>query len=175
MSASGWKQALADLKEELAQIHDDSKRITRQLERSTKDAECCKIEFLQGYLDEQCRAVARQRGWQSVVRDKRILGPSLAVSAAAAILGGLVTKDKYAAMNAGLSTLNSTLRRLGSTRWAVSLGSNMVVTAWDAIPPNGKWVTLESLKLALQCLKAEASQGKELGTLDDVINLAQVR
>lgn len=50
MSADRSKQALADLKEELSWIQDNSRTIAGQLEWLTKEAESSEIDFLQGSL-----------------------------------------------------------------------------------------------------------------------------
>jgi hypothetical protein len=91
------------------------------------------------------------------------------VAAGGFILGGLIAKDKYDALNAGMSGFDGVLQGFGETKWAVSLQKELVVVPYDAITTKGTWVTLESLIAAIHDLKTEALQGKQLGTLDNVI------
>jgi hypothetical protein len=85
------------------------------------------------------------------------------------IIGGLLTQDKWAALNSGLSGLDGALQGFGRARWVVSLGKRIVVTASEGTPLEGKWLAWESLKLALEELRNKALFGEALGNLDDVL------
>ena len=173
MSDNRWTQTITDLKKELACIESSSQGIGRRFEIIQREAESLKIEFLRYSLEKQRKAVASQRGFALLIRDRKKIGTGLAVTAGGLILGGLIAKDKYAALNAGLSGFNGVLQGFGETRWAVSLQKELVIVPYDAIPAKGTWVTLESLIAAIYDLKMEALQGKRLGTLDNIIQRLQ--
>jgi hypothetical protein len=173
MSDNKWAQTIADLKKGLACIENSSECIGRRFEVLQLEAESLKMDFLKYSLEKQREAVARPRGFTLLIRDRKKIGASLAVTAAESILGGLIAKDKYAALSAGLSGFNGVLQGFGETRWAVSLDKKLVIVPYNAIPAKGTWVTLESLIAAIQDLKTEALQGKRLGTLDNIIQRLQ--
>jgi hypothetical protein len=166
-------QTIADLKEELAFIESSSQQVGKHFEILQREAESLKIEFLKYSLEKQRKAAARQRGFALLIRDRKKIGAGLAVAVGGSILGGLMGKDNYAALNAGLSGFDGVLQGFGQTRWAVSLQKELVIVPYDAIPAKGAWVTLESLIAAIDALKTEALQGKQLGTLDNIIQTLQ--
>jgi hypothetical protein len=171
MSDSKWAQTIADLKRELACIESSSQGATKCFEILQREAEFLKVEFLKYSLEEQRKAVARQRGFASLIRDKDMkkMGISVAVAAVASIIGGLTSKDKWVALNEGRLGLKGTLQGFGETMCVVSLQNKLVVVPYDTIPWKGTWVTLDSLIAAIHELKREVLQGKRLGTLDDII------
>jgi len=173
MSDNRWTQTIDDLKKELTWIENSSHGIGSRFEILQREAESLKIEFLKYSLEKQREAVACQRGFNLLIRDRKKIGTGLAVAAGGLILGGLIAKDKYAALNAGLSGFNGVLQGFGETRWAVSLQKELVILPCNAIPAKGTWVTLESLIAAIHDLKTEALQGKRLGTLDNIIQRLQ--
>lgn len=169
MSGNKWAKAVADLKDELAYIEGACEGISRRIEILRLETEPLKMEFLKHSLEKRREDVARQRGFTLVTRDKKKIGASLAMTAANSILGGVIARDKYAALGAGLSGFNGMMQAFGETRWAVSLDKRLVMAPYNAIPAKGTWVTLESLIAAIDKLKMEALQGKRLGTLDNII------
>jgi hypothetical protein len=171
MSDNNWAQTIADLKKELTSIEDNSRNMARRFEVLERQAESLKMEFLKHSLEKQREAIARQRGFALLIRDRKKIATGLAVTAGLSILGAVVGKDKDAALNAGLSGLNGLLQGLGETEWAVSLDKELVIVPYKAIPARGTWVTLESLIAAIDELKREALQGRRLGTLDNVIQM----
>jgi hypothetical protein len=173
MSDSKWAKIVADFKRELAYVESSSQDVGRRYEILQREAESLKLEFLEHSPEKQRKAIARQRGLALLIRDRRKVGAGLAVTAGASILAGLITKDKDAALNAGLSGLYGVLQEFGETRWAVSLQNELTILPYDAIPAKGSWVTFESLIAAIRDLKTEALQGKRLGTLDNVIQRLQ--
>ncbi len=160
------------MKKELAYIESSSQGVGRRFEILQREAESLKIEFPKYSLEKQRRAVARERGFALLIRGRKKIGTGLAVTAGGLILGGLIAKDKYA-LNAGLSGFNGVLQGFGETRWAVSLQKELVIVPYNAIPAKGTWVTLESLIAAIHDLKTETLQGKQLGTLDNIIQRLQ--
>ena len=173
MSENKWVKTIADLKRELACVESSSRDVSKRFENLQRQTEFLKIEFLKYSLEKQRTAVACQRGFTFLTKDRKKVETSLAVTVGAFILGGLLAKDKDAALNAGLSGLNGVLQGFGETRWAVSLNKDLVFLPHNAIPAKGTWVTFESLITAIDALKTEALQGKRLGTLDKIIQRLQ--
>lgn len=173
MSDNKWARIIARLQKELAYIESSSRGVSRRFEILQRQAEFLKIEFLKYSLEKQRTALARQRGFAFLIKDRKKIGTSLVVTASAFIFGGLIAKDRDAALSAGLSGFNGVLQGFGETRWAVSLNKDLVILPHNAIPAKGTWVTFESLITAIDGLKMEALQGKRLGTLDNIIQRLQ--
>jgi hypothetical protein len=173
MSDNKWAETIVDLKKELGYVESSSQGVGRRYEILQREAESLKVEFLEYSLEKQRKAVARQRGLALLIRDRKKIGAGLAVTASASILGGLIAKDKDAALNAGLSGFNGLLQGFGETRWAVSLQEELVIVPYNAIPAKGTWVTFESWIAATHGLKTEALQEKRLGTFDNIIQRLQ--
>jgi hypothetical protein len=175
MLDSKWEQTIADLKRDLARIESSSRGVALRLEILQREAEPLKIEFLKYSLEEGRKAVARQRGLSSIIRDRDTekMGMSAAVAAVASIIGGLASKDKWVALNDGWVGLNSALEGFGETTWAVSLDKGLSMAPYDAIPAKGTWVTLESLIAAIDKFKMEAVRGKRVGTYGNIIQRLQ--
>ena len=173
MSSNDWEQTLDELKQEIASIKGRAGTFSMKFEEICRQAESFKIAFLNHRLEAQRRSLARTRGYTSIMRDRKRLGASLGAAAAGLIFGGIITRDKFAAVNAGLSSFDATLQGLGETAWAVSLGKDLRVVPKDNVTSGKTWVTWESLKSALAQLEREASQGVELGSLDSIISRLQ--
>ena len=173
MSDNRWARTIAGLKKELGSIESSSRGVSKRFENLQRQAELLKIESLEYSLEKQRRALVRQRGFALLIKDTKKIRTSLAVTAAVSIFGGLITRNKYATLDAGLSCFNGALQRFGETRWAVSLEKELVIVPDDAIPAKGLWVTFDSLITAIDDFKTEALQGKELGTLDTIIQSFQ--
>ncbi len=169
MSVSRWAQTLANVKEELALMETTARGIGKRSHALQREAEYLKIEFLKQSLEEQRKAAARSRGMGLIARDNRKIGIGLALAVGGAIFGGLRSKNKYTAMNDGLSGLEGMVQELGKADWAVALGKELIVAPRDALPSKAAWVTFESLMTAIEDMKGEALQGKPLGSLGDVI------
>jgi hypothetical protein len=169
MSDNNWAQSIADLRKELTSIEDSSRNMARRFQILERQAESLKTEFLKYSLEKQREAIARQRGFALLIRDRKKIATGLAVTAGFSILGAAISEDKDGALNAGLSGFNGLLQGLGETEWAVSLDKEPVIVPYNAVPAGGTWVTLGSLISAIDELKTEALQGRRLGTLDNVI------
>ena len=169
MSRNDWEQTLDELKQDIAAIKGRAGALSMKFEEVLRQAELLKVAFLNHILEEQIMSVARTRGYTSIMRDKKRLGASLGAAAAGLILGGIITKDKFAAASAGLSSFDAVLQGFGETACAVSLGKDLRVIPIDNVTSGKTWVTWESLKTALACLESEASQGVKLGNLDSII------
>ena len=173
MSSNDWEQTLDELKQEIASIKGRAGTFSTKFEEICRQAESFKIAFLNHRLEAQRRSLARTRGYTSIRIDRKRLRASLGAAAAGLIFGGIITRDKFAAVSAGLSSFDATLQRLGETAWAVSLGKDLRVVPKDNVTSGKTWVTWESLKSALAQLEREASQGVELGSLDSIISRLQ--
>lgn len=169
MSESKVTKTIAILRKELVSIESDSHSIVRSFEMLRREAEYLKMYLIIYCLEEQRKSIALQRGLATVFRDKRRLGASLAVAVGSLVLGGLMTRDKYNAINAGLTGFNGVVQGFGETRWAVSLQNKLIVTPCDAIWEKGTWVAFESSIAAIHDIKKEVLQGKRLLTVDNII------
>jgi len=173
MSDNKWAGTIADLQKELGSIESGSRGVSKRFENLRRQAEFLKIEFLKYSLENQRTAAMRQRGFIFLIKDKKKVQTGLAVAVGSFILGGLLSKDKDAALTAGLSGFDGLLQGFGETRWAVSLQKELVVVPDNTIPAGGIWVTFDSLFAAIDDLKTEALQGKRLGTFDNIIQKLQ--
>jgi hypothetical protein len=175
MSVNDWEQTLARSKQEITSIESGAGLFSTKFEELRRQTEAFKIISLNHQLEEHRRFLARARGYASVTRDRRQLGASLGVAAAGLILAAIVTRDKFIAAKAGLSSFDAAVDGFGDTAWAVSLGKDLTVRPRDNITSGKIWVTWESLKRALAQLQMEASQGVALGGLDDIISTLRTR
>ena len=173
MSANDWGKLLNDLRQDLALIKNKAQMVSLRFEGLRKEAESLKITVLPHQLEEQRKPLAWRRGFTSIARDEKRLRASFGVATVASILAWIMTKDKFAALNAGLSGFDGVVEGLGETNWAVCLGRNLAVAPRANITPEGFWVTWESLKAALAELEREASGGDQLGSLDNIITKLQ--
>jgi hypothetical protein len=131
--------------------------------------ESLKIDIIKNCLEEQRRSGARQRGFPLLAKDKQTMQIGLAVGIGSAIWGGLLNKDAFSALNAGIAGFDGLVRGLGETRWYVSLANKIVVAPEDRIRPRVNWVTWGSITAALEKLKREALSGESLGNFDSVL------
>lgn len=91
------------------------------------ELEVSKIEFLKRNIEEMIKSLAFERGFVSLTRDGSKLRSSLVTAAGGFILGILITKDKFAALNAGISSFDGMLQGFGESKWVVSLGEKISV------------------------------------------------
>jgi len=170
MAGNGIEKTLIDFGQELTLIKSRAKEILNRFEVLQREAEFLKMESLERYLEEQRKGVARTRGFTVLFKDKRKVRDSLLVAAGSFILGGLISKDKFVALYAGMSGFDGVLQGLGETRWFVSLGKKILVAAEDSLPSKRTWFTWESLMAAIEELKQRASHGERLGSLGNIID-----
>ena len=86
MSYDKCAQTIADLKEELAFIESNSQQVGIHFEILQQEAESLKMEFLKYSLEKQRKAVARQRGFALLIRDRKKIGTGLAVAVGGSII-----------------------------------------------------------------------------------------
>ena len=164
------KQTLPEMRQELTLIERGAKKVSLQLQALVRETESSKVELLQKLLEQKIKSEARLRGAVLVRKDTRLLQSSILVTAGGFILGGLLTKDGWGALNFGLAGLDGALQGSGRAKWVVLLGKRIVVAASESNPLEGKWLAWDSLKLAMDELRNKAQLGEALGTLDDVLS-----
>lgn len=170
MVGNGIDKTLADFGQELTLIENRAKEISNRFEALQRQAEFLKMESLERYLEEQRKDVARSRGFRTLTNDKRKMRDSFLVTAGSFILGGLISKDKFVALNAGMSGFDGFLQGLGEARWFVSLGKKILVTQGDNLPSERTWFAWENLTAAIEELKRRVLHGERLGSLDNIID-----
>jgi len=170
MIGNGAGKTLTDFGEKLSLIERRAKEILTRFEVLQSEAEFLKLEYLRRYLEEQKKDAARSRGFRTLVEDKRKVRDGLLVTVGSLILGGLISKDKFVALNAGMSGFDGFLQGLGEARWFVSLGKKILVTPGDNLPSERTWFAWENLMAAIEELKRRAIQGERLGNLDNIID-----
>ncbi len=169
MKATNWENALEDLRHRLDLIQSRAQEDSVRFEGLREQIESSKIQFLVYQLDTRRKFLARVRGTAYLSKPKKSLR-LLGVSTAASILIGMITKDRIAATNVGIGSLDGALLRLGETEWAVCLGKHLAVASQDHITRGDVWVTWDSLKMALRELEERAKSGAPLGSLDNIIS-----
>lgn len=163
------QNALIQMRQKLGGIEFRAKRLSDEFTHFQKEAEALKVEILQSLLEKQIEFEARRRGVELVINDRNRLRTSALVTAGGFILGELLTQDKWAALNTGLSSLDVSLKGFGSATWKVLLGKRILVASSDNTPQDENWLPRERLKLAMDRVKKKALRGETLGNLDDVL------
>jgi len=117
---------------------------------------------IQNYLEEQKKSAARDRGITSLIKDRRRVRDSLLVAAGSFILGGLLTRDKFGALSAGMSGFDGMVQGLGESKWCVLLGKRILVVPEETISSQVTWITLASFYKTMEELKKRALSGEKL-------------
>ncbi|TET62191.1 hypothetical protein E3J49_08660 [Candidatus Bathyarchaeota archaeon] len=60
---------------------------------------------------------------------------SLLVAAGSFIFGGLLTRDKFGALTAGMSGFDGMVQGFGESKWRVLLGKRILVVSEETISP----------------------------------------
>jgi hypothetical protein len=170
MLSNEHKETLAKMRQELTLIETRAKKISQHFQKLTREVESLKVESLQKLLAKKIKSEARRRGVASVIRDRKRFESGALSAVGNFIIGGLLTQDKWTAVNSGLSGLDGALQGFGRARWVVLLGKSIVVAASENNQLEGKWLAWDSLKLAMEELRKKAQLGEALGTLDDVLS-----
>ena len=170
MLSNEHKETLAKMRQKLTLIETRAKKISQHFQQLTREVESLKVESLQKLLAKKIKSEARRRGIASVIRDRKRFESGALSAVGNFIIGGLLTQDKWAAVNSGLSGLDGALQGFGRARWVVLLGKSIVVAASENNQLEGKWLAWDSLKLAMEELRKKAQLGEALGTLDDVLS-----
>ena len=117
MTNNGWEDIMANLSQELNLIEVKAKTLSANLEILCRESECLKLEYLQQALEEHVMSEARARGISLIMRDKKQLRNSLLMAAGSFVFGGLVTKDKWRALTAGMSGFDSMVQGFGERKY----------------------------------------------------------
>jgi hypothetical protein len=124
---------------------------------------------LQNDIEEQRKSTARDRGISYLIKDRKRVRDSLFFAGIGFILGGLLTRDKYGAVTAGMSGFDGMVQGYGESKWCVILGKKISTVPEEMISPQVTWITLASFYKMMGELKKRALAGKKLGNLDDII------
>jgi len=161
---------LEHLRQELDLTEVKAREIHSRFEVLCRETESIKVDALQNYLEEQKKSAARDIGISSLIKDRKRVRDSLIVAAGSFILGGLLTKDKFEALTAGMSGFDGMVQGLGESKWYILLGKTISIVPEEKIPPQATWISLDSLYRELEELKERALAGEKLGNLDDIIS-----
>jgi len=164
---------LKHLRQELASTEAEAKEIGSHFAVLRRETESMKIDALHNYLEKQRTFTARNRGTASLIKDSKRVRDSLLVAASSFILGGLLTRDKFNALTAGISGFDGVVQGFGGSKWRVLLGKRISVVPEETISSQftrTTWVTLDSFYKTMEELKKRALAGEKLGSLDDIIS-----
>ena len=164
---------LKHLRKDVSSVETKAMEVSSRFEALSREMESTKIDILQSYVEEQKRSTARDRGIGALIKDRRKMRNSLLLAAGSAILGGLLTRDKFEALTAGMSGFDGMVQGFGESKWRVLLGKRILVTPEETISSRfteTTWVTLDSFHKTMEELKKRALSGEKLGSLDDVIS-----
>ena len=95
---------------------------------------------------------------------------SLLITVGSFILGGLLTRDKFGALSAGMSGFDGVVQGVGASKWYVLLGKKITVVPEEMIFPQATGIAFDSFCRMLEELKRRAFAGEKLGNLDDVVS-----
>ena len=170
MSKYTLNGTLEHLRQELTLNEAKASEIGNRFEILCRETESIKVDALQNYLEEQRKSVARDRGIASLIKDRKRVRDSVLVAAGSFVLGGLLTRDKFGAITAGISGFDGMVQGLGESKWCVLLGKKISVVPEETISPQATWITLASFYKTMEELKKRALAGEKLGNLDNVIS-----
>ena len=161
---------LKQLRQDLTLTGAEAREISSRFEVLRREMESMKIDTLQDCLEERRKSTARDRGIASLIKDRKKVRNSLLVAAGGVILGGLLTKDKLEALNAGMSGFDGMVQGFGEGKWCVILRKEISVVPEEMVSSQVNRIPLASFYKAMEALKKRALAGKKLGNLDDVIS-----
>ncbi len=170
MDGNHLAKALDEIREDLTTAERQANDIAGRLPALRRTWEALKIDILKSTLMKKQRDVARLRGITALKQDKRKIGIGLGLGVAAALLGGVLTKNKYSAASTGLRTVDAFTQGLGQSQWAVSLDRKMLVVPRDRVATGRSWVTLDSLTEAMERLREKALAGEKIGDLEAIVS-----
>ena len=163
MSKHTLNGILEHLRQELILAAVKAMEINSRFEALCRETESIKVDALQNYLEEQKKSVARDIGISSLIKDRKRVRDSLLVAAGGLILGGLLTRDKFGALTAGMSGFDGMVQGFGESKWCVLLGKKISVVPEGTISPQVTWIALASFYKTMVELKTRALSGEKLG------------
>lgn len=170
MKTKSLDDVFRNLNEQLMSVERTSRSLTAKFENLSREAEGLKLGVLECTLERKRVYQAGSKGFAAMKQDKKKLGIGLGLAVAQSLLKGAATKDKSAALAAGISGFSDFVQELGNSRWAVSLDRQFIVVPRDKVFSGRVWVTWESLQAAMEELRQKAIGGEKLGDLDTVID-----
>jgi hypothetical protein len=173
MSEYGLDEVLANLRQELTAAEIRATETTSRFKTLWRVSESLKIDVLQSYLEERRKSQARDKGIASLIKDRKKFRDSLLLAAGSFVLGGLLTRDKFGAITAGMSGFDGMVQGLGESKWYVILGKKISVIPEETISPKVMVIAFDSFDKMTEELKKKALAGEKLGNLDDVISLLE--
>jgi len=166
---------LEHLRQELVLTEVKAREIGDHFEVLRRETESIKVDALQNYLEQQKKSAARDRGIPSLLTNRKRMRDSLIVAAGGFILGGLLTRNKFGALTAGMSGFDGMVQGFGESKWCVLLGKKILVVPEEMVSPQVTWITLDNLYKTMEELKNRALSGANLGNIDDVISKLKQR
>jgi hypothetical protein len=170
MSGYELNETLEHLRHELASTSVKAKDVTGRLNILRREAEYLKIHAFQYYVEEQGKSIARDRGIISLINDKIKVRNSLLMAAGSFVIGGLVTKDKFTALSAGMSGFDGMIQGFGEGKWCILLGKKISIVPEESIPTQVTRLPMLSFNEMMEEFKKRALDGGRTGKLDDVIS-----
>ena len=144
---------LEHLRQELILTEAKAREIGSRFEILRRETESIKIDALEDYVEEQKKSAARDMGIASLIKDRKRVRDSLLFAAGSFLLGGLLTRDKFVALNAGMSGFDGIVKGFGECKWCVLLGKRISVVPEEMISPQDTWITLDSFHKTIEELK----------------------
>ena len=170
MSGYELNETLEHLRHELASTSAKAKDITGRFNILRREAESLKIDAFQYYVEEQRKSIARDRGIISLIYDKKKVRNSLLMAAGSFAIGGLLTKDKFGALTAGISGFDGMIQGFGEGKWCILLGKKISIVPEESIPIQVTRLPLLNFNEMMEEFKKRALDGGRMGNLDDIIS-----
>lgn len=184
MNENDWRQALSDLKKDLAAVEARAAAVSTQMPGICRPLESLKLDILEWKLERKRRQAARVRGFTAIGKDRKKLGISLAAAVVGMTLAprnygseapnedrqGMSDRNNLAAWDGGMRGFDGCLQAFGSSEWAVSMDRNMLVASADQTIPGRHWISWQELIAAIGHLRAKAVAGVRLGGMDAIIS-----
>ena len=170
MSRYELNETLEHLRHELASTSAKGKDITGRLNILRREAESLKIYTFQYYVEEQRISIACDGGMTVLIHDKKKIRDSLLWAAGSFVIGGLVIKDKFTALSAGMSGFDGMVQGFEEGKWCILLGKKISIVPEESIPTQVTRLPLLSFNEMMEEFKKRALDGGRTGNLDDVIS-----
>ena len=140
MPRKNLNRTIAGLKAELGLIESKARGTSARQEIIWRYAESSKVAYLQHEIDKKISSEARSRGLSSILRDKKKARDSMFIAAGLGVLGGIVARDKYTALKAGMSGFDGALMGFGAAKWFISLGKKIKIAPEQKLVSGEDWI-----------------------------------
>lgn len=169
MEKVDFNKTVNALGRETAVVESRAHEVSTRFQTLCTRTELLKLDILQRRLINRAKSLARQAGFESMSRDGKKLGVSLAAAIAGLALGAVLGRDGLSTVSGRISGFNGALEALGESRWAVSLDRDLLVTPRNRVTSERTWVTMESLLIAVEELRKKIQNGEECGSLSSTL------